>query len=101
VAERDRRALSHGTLAEIRAGAVQQVIVGGESPEVVIRALVKWPRREQAVIYFQEESGIRSDYHSGTTWARRGRRRWWGRPALTSAATCCPRCRRTGNCASW
>jgi transposase len=192
VAERDGRALSHGTLAEIRGRAVQQVIVGGESPEVVIRtlgfhrsviyewlgrfrnggmaaleaqpvpgrpsklgplqlrklgaiivgkspvqlrfkyalwtramiqeliwrefqvslsesavgrllrrlgftpqrplfrayqqdpeaverwlqqeypALVKRARREKAVIYFQDESGIRSDYHSGTTWARRG-----------------------------
>jgi len=52
VAESDRRALSNGTLAEIRAGAVQQVIVGGESPEVVIRALgfhrsliYQWPGR--------------------------------------------------------
>lgn len=190
--KRDGRAVSHGTLAEIRARAVQQVIVGGESPEVVIRALgfhrsviyewlgrfrkggmaaleaqpvpgrpsklgapqlrklsatiagknpvqlrfkyalwtramiqeliwrefqvslsesavgrllrrlgftpqrplfrayqqdpeavehwlqqeypalVKRARKENALIYFQDESGIRSDYHSGTTWARRG-----------------------------
>jgi transposase len=50
-----------------------------QDPEAVERwlqqeypALVKRARREKAVIYFQDESGLRSDYHSGTTWARRG-----------------------------
>jgi transposase len=30
-------------------------------------------RQEGATIYFGDESGIRSDYHSGTTWAPRGK----------------------------
>lgn len=29
-------------------------------------------KQEKATIYFEDEAGIRSDYHSGTTWARRG-----------------------------
>jgi hypothetical protein len=34
-----------------------------------IRALAK---REKAQIYFEDESGVRSDFHSGSTWAARG-----------------------------
>lgn len=34
-----------------------------------IRALAK---REGAVIFFEDEAGIRSDFHAGTTWAPRG-----------------------------
>lgn len=34
-----------------------------------IRALAK---REKAEIYFEDESGVRSDFHSGSTWALRG-----------------------------
>jgi hypothetical protein len=34
-----------------------------------IRALAK---REKAEIYFEDESGVRSDFHSGSTWAARG-----------------------------
>jgi transposase len=34
-----------------------------------IRAAAK---REGSVVYFADEAGIRSDYHSGTTWAPRG-----------------------------
>jgi transposase len=34
-----------------------------------IRALAK---RENAEIYFEDESGVRSDFHSGTTWAPKG-----------------------------
>jgi len=34
-----------------------------------IRALAK---REKAQIYFEDESGVRSDFHSGGTWAARG-----------------------------
>ena len=34
-----------------------------------IRALAK---REKAEIYFEDESGVRSDFHSGSTWAVRG-----------------------------
>jgi transposase len=36
-------------------------------PEIKKRA-----KRLGATIYFQDESGIRSDFHSGTTWAPRG-----------------------------
>ncbi|MDA8360825.1 MAG: IS630 family transposase [Gammaproteobacteria bacterium] len=34
-----------------------------------IRALAK---REKAGIFFEDESGLRSDFHSGTTWAAKG-----------------------------
>jgi len=37
-----------------------------------IRALAK---QEKAEIYFEDESGVRSDFHSGSTWAARARRR--------------------------
>ncbi|MGH3501672.1 MAG: IS630 family transposase [Nocardioidaceae bacterium] len=37
-------------------------------PAIAARA-----RREHAQIWFQDESGVRSDYHSGTTWAPAGR----------------------------
>jgi transposase len=37
-------------------------------PEVQKRA-----KKEGASIYFQDESGVRSDFHSGTTWALKGR----------------------------
>jgi transposase len=30
-------------------------------------------RREKATIFFEDESGVRSDFHSGTTWAPRGK----------------------------
>lgn len=29
-------------------------------------------KKEGAIIYFQDESGVRSDFHSGTTWALKG-----------------------------
>jgi transposase len=32
----------------------------------------KRAKKEGAMIYFQDESGIRSDFHSGTTWAPKG-----------------------------
>jgi transposase len=38
-----------------------------EFPEIRKRA-----KRVGAAIYFQDESGIRSDFHSGTTWAPKG-----------------------------
>jgi transposase len=51
-----------------------------QNPEVVARwkteefpALVARARAERAQIWFQDESGVRSDYHSGTTWAPVGR----------------------------
>ena len=34
-------------------------------------------RREKAEIFFKDKSGVRSDFHSGTTWAKR---RWCGSP---------------------
>lgn len=36
-------------------------------------ALRAYARRVGAKVYFGDEAGIRSDYHSGTTWAVRGR----------------------------
>ena len=38
-----------------------------EYPKIAARA-----KREGAVIFFQDESGIRSDHHAGTSWAPRG-----------------------------
>jgi transposase len=35
--------------------------------------LVKRAKRENALIFFADESGLRSDYHAGTTWAEQGR----------------------------
>jgi len=35
-------------------------------------AIAAQARREAAVVYFADESGIRSDYHTGTTWAPKG-----------------------------
>ena len=32
----------------------------------------KRAKKEGALIYFQDESGVRSDFHSGTTWALKG-----------------------------
>ena len=37
-------------------------------PEIQKRA-----KKEGATIYFQDESGIRSDFHAGTTWALKGK----------------------------
>ena len=39
-----------------------------EYPEIRAQA-----KKKRAVIFFEDESGIRSDYHSGTTWAPRGK----------------------------
>ena len=33
----------------------------------------KRAKKERAIIYFEDESGIRSDFHSGKTWAPKGR----------------------------
>jgi transposase len=35
--------------------------------------IYKQARREKAAIFFADESGIRSDFHSGTTWALKGK----------------------------
>lgn len=32
-------------------------------------ALRAWAKREDALIFFGDEAGMRSDYHAGTTWA--------------------------------
>lgn len=39
-----------------------------EFPAIAARA-----KREGALIFFADESGVRSDYHAGTTWGERGR----------------------------
>lgn len=39
-----------------------------EYPKIAARA-----KRKKALIFFADESGIRSDYHAGTTWAPKGR----------------------------
>jgi len=39
-----------------------------EYPKIKARA-----KREGAMIYFADESGVRSDYHAGTTWAPQGK----------------------------
>jgi len=36
-------------------------------------AIKKMARKEKATIYFGDESSVRSDYHSGTTWAPKGK----------------------------
>jgi transposase len=35
--------------------------------------IVREARKQKAQIYFSDEAGVRSDYHSGTTWGERGR----------------------------
>ena len=36
-------------------------------------AIARQARREKAEIWFRDESGVRSDYHAGTTWAAKGK----------------------------
>jgi transposase len=40
--------------------------------EQVFPQIQKRAKKEGAVIYFQDESGVRSDFHAGTTWALKG-----------------------------
>ena len=40
--------------------------------EEVFPQIQKRAKKEGATIYFQDESGVRSDFHSGTTWALKG-----------------------------
>lgn len=40
--------------------------------ENVFPKIQKRAKKEGATIYFQDESGVRSDFHSGTTWALKG-----------------------------
>jgi transposase len=40
--------------------------------EQIFPQIQKRAKRQGAVIYFQDESGVRSDFHSGTTWALKG-----------------------------
>ena len=40
--------------------------------ENVFPGIKKRAKKEKATIYFQDESGVRSDFHSGTTWALKG-----------------------------
>lgn len=39
-------------------------------------ALAARAKRENALIFFAEESGIRSDYHAGTSWGKKGEPLW-------------------------
>jgi transposase len=41
--------------------------------EEVFPRIQQRAKKEGAVIYFQDESGVRSDFHSGKTWALKGR----------------------------
>lgn len=41
--------------------------------EQVFPQIQKRAKKEGARIYFQDESGVRSDFHSGTTWALKGK----------------------------
>lgn len=41
--------------------------------EQVFPQIQKRAKKERAVIYFQDESGVRSDFHAGTSWALKGR----------------------------
>jgi hypothetical protein len=36
-------------------------------------AIARQARQERAEIWFGDESGVRSDYHAGTTWAAKGK----------------------------
>jgi hypothetical protein len=54
-----------------------------QNPETVKRWLeTDYPsirrraKRAGAQIFFADEAGVRSDYHSGTTWGNADRRRW-------------------------
>ena len=40
--------------------------------EQIFPQIQKRAKKEGAIIYFQDESGVRSDFHSGTTWALKG-----------------------------
>jgi len=40
--------------------------------ETVYPEIRKRAKKEGALIYFQDESGVRSDFHSGSTWALKG-----------------------------
>lgn len=51
-----------------------------QDPEKVARwlrdeypGLLRRAKKANAVIFFADESGVRSDYHSGTTWAKKGK----------------------------
>jgi transposase len=41
--------------------------------ETVYPEIQKRAKKEGAIIFFQDESGVRSDFHSGTTWALKGK----------------------------
>lgn len=49
-------------------------------------ALRAWAKREDALLFFGDEAGMRSDYHAGTTWAPVGSRQGF----LTSGAISTP-----------
>ena len=67
----------HRTLEVLRVRAVEQVRAGAHPEDVALTlglhreypAIRAAARKQGATIYFADEAGIRSDYHSGTTWA--------------------------------
>ena len=50
----------------------QDPVLAQEWQDIQYPKIAKRAKREGALIFFADESGIRSDYHSGTTWAPAG-----------------------------
>ncbi len=85
IAERHKVRLSHSSVCRLlhQLGLSAQRPLWRayqQNPEAVRRWLeTEYPaircraRREGAQIFFADEAGVRSDFHSGTTWGRRGR----------------------------
>ena len=84
IAERFKVTLSHSSVCRLlhQLGLTAQRPLWRayqQDPDAVTRWLEKdYPairrraKREGAQIFFVDEAGVRSDYHSGTTWGRRG-----------------------------
>ena len=115
IAERYKVKLSHSSvcrlLHQLGLSAQRPLWRGNQqNPEAVKQwletdypAIRRRAKREGAQIFFADEAGVRSDFHSGTTWGRppppdrvRGRlslgqaaggRRWFPAPAHGSAPT--------------
>ena len=62
-----------------------------------IRALAK---KQRAVVFFADESGVRSDFHAGTTWGIRGKPLLSATLANAFISICCLRSRPKANCGS-
>ncbi|WP_373864678.1 winged helix-turn-helix domain-containing protein [Nocardia vaccinii] len=64
-------------------------------------ALREQAKKYGATILFADEAGIRSDYHTGTTWAPVGKTRSCAPPAPGIRSTCSPRSPPRAACGSW